>query len=177
MRTDFPDNSIYVFRQFLSFSKIQGKEKVPGHLNNFWTVWDIGLKFTRLQWYHTIYHITPKTPILTPPGGGGEGRRENFKWNVGSSEGSFERAFRDENNAMSPKSLRFFFAELWSFKHWDFAVAEGPRRGREKDFPRTRVDKIACRKACGVPHALWHKITKSGWITKSDSSGSCSYPS
>lgn len=32
----------------------------------------------------------------------------------------------------------------------DFAVAEGPRRGREKDFPRTRVDKIACRKACGV---------------------------
>ena len=61
---------------------IQGSPKISGHLNNFWIVRDIGLKFIGIQWDHKIYHWTSKILTLTFPGGRGRRRPENLKWCV-----------------------------------------------------------------------------------------------
>lgn len=53
-----------------------------------------------------------------------------------SSEGSFEKVFQYENNEESPRSLRFFFAELCSFTHTYIEQKEfGVVKYREDDEP------------------------------------------
>jgi len=52
---------------------------------------------------------------------GGRGGRKNLKLHVGSSEDSFKRAFQDENNACSPRFVRFFSQ---SYDHLNIKISQ-----------------------------------------------------